>query len=55
MGDYRQQAELAEMLQEPAVKLVMARDGVTAEDVEDLIARVGARYAALTSPDSEPR
>jgi hypothetical protein len=39
------QPDLAEMLQEPVVRLVMARDGVTREEVEDLIARVGARFA----------
>ena len=45
MEKHLPQADLAELLQEPVVRLVMARDGVTQEEVEDLIARVGARFA----------
>ena len=47
-----QQPDLAEMLREPVVQLVMERDGVSPEELEDLIARVSARYAALPSSDT---
>lgn len=46
------QPDLAEMLREPVVQLVMARDGVSREELEDLIARVGARYATEPLLDS---
>lgn len=52
MQNQSRQPDLAEMLQEPVVQLVMERDGVSREELEDLIARVGARYAALPSADS---
>ena len=51
MKNNPQQPDLAEMLQEPVVQLVMERDGVSREDIENLIAEVGARYAA--APDSQ--
>jgi hypothetical protein len=47
-----QQPDLNEMLQEPVVQLVMERDGVSRQELEDLIARVGARYVALPSAAS---
>lgn len=52
MPNKSQQPDLAEMLQEPLVQLVMERDGVSREELEDLIARVGARYAADASSES---
>ena len=52
MKNNPQQPGLAEMLQEPVVQLVMERDGVSREDLENLIAEVGARYAALPTSDS---
>jgi hypothetical protein len=45
------QPDLAEMLEEPVVQLVMARDGVSREELEDLIARVGERYTAEPKHD----
>lgn len=53
MGNKLQQPDLAEMLQEPVVQLVMERDGVSREELEDLIARVGARYTADRSSDPQ--
>ena len=53
MKNNPQQPDLAEMLQEPVVRLVMERDGVSREDIENLIAEVGARYAALPASDSQ--
>lgn len=49
MPNRSQQPDLAEMLQEPVVQLIMERDGVSREELEDLIARVGARYVVLPS------
>lgn len=53
MRNQSEQLDLAEMLEEPVVQLVMERDGVSREELEDLIARVGARYASESSSDSE--
>lgn len=53
MQNNPQQPNLAEMLQEPVVQLVMERDGVSREELENLIAEVGARYAALPASDSQ--
>ena len=46
-----QQLGLDEMLQEPVVQLIMERDGVSRQALEDLIARVGARYMASSVSD----
>jgi hypothetical protein len=53
MPNNPQQPDLAEMLQEPVVQLVMARDGVSREELEDLIARASARY--VTAQSSDPK
>ena len=53
MQNNPQQPDLAEMLEEPVVQLVMERDGVSREDLETLIAEVGARYASLPAPESQ--
>lgn len=53
MRNNTQQPGLAEMLEEPVVQLVMERDGVSREELETLIAEVGARYAGLPASESQ--
>ena len=53
MRNNTQQPDLAEMLEEPVVQLVMERDGVSREELETLIAEVGARYASLPASESQ--
>lgn len=45
---------LSDMLADPIVRAVMARDGVTKDDVEGLIASVRERSATRQTQEREP-
>jgi hypothetical protein len=45
---------LAEMLADPIVQAILARDGITKEEVEDLIGAVRPKLASRAHPNEPP-
>lgn len=48
------EASLREMLDDPIMHLVMARDGVSRQEVEDLVRTLCARLMLADEPENAP-